>query len=470
MANSRKSPIAEASPRAPEGAGAPVPDPLEHLVAAALSRAGVGAGARVAVALSGGADSMALLEIIHRLRAHLSITPMALHVHHGLSPHAGQWAQLCRQACAERDLPFELCQVHVRRAPGASLEECARDLRYQCFARCDADVLLLAHHLDDQCETFLLRLLRGAGLHGLAAMPVARPLPDGPLLLRPLLAATRAQLRAYATRRALKWIEDESNDDRALTRNYLRAEVLPRMAARFPGYRQVVARAVDGLSEAAHILDELAGTDLQAATLDGDLQLDRLAALGDARALNALRAYLMARGCRPPARAHLWETWRQLRDAAPDARVRIRMGEGELRRYRGQLSWHQGWQRTPAAAGASSLWQGEARLTLPAGMGQLILHPVTGDGVRAVLMRPGEITVCQARGSMRLKCSAGHPSRSLKNLFQEAAVPPWVRAVTPVLRAGDHTLWVAGLGYDCRYRAAPAEAGLRLEWVSALPA
>lgn len=474
MASSRKSRIAESSAPGEGGtAGLSALDPLEHLVAGALTDAGLGPGARVAVALSGGADSMTLLEMVHRLRDRLAIVPVGLHVHHGLSPHAGQWASLCEQACRARAMEFNLCRVSVRRAPGESLEARARDLRYQCFARCDAAVLLLAHHLDDQCETFLLRLFRGSGLHGLLAMPAARGLGEGvaaqhsgaPRLLRPLLTATRSQVREYAARRGLYWVEDESNADTAFTRNYLRTQVLPLIEARFPGYRQVVARAITGLTDAAGILDDVAQADLRAAAQGDALRLECLARVGDARALNALRAFLALRGCRPPARAHLEEAWRQLRTAAPDTGVRIRVDQGELRRYRDALHWVPA--RPVRRDEGQIVWRGEERIALPDGMGELVLHRAMGEGIRISLMRTGEVIACRARPGMRLKRSPASPARTLKNLFQEAAVPPWTRAATPALRIGADTLWVAGLGYDCRHLALPDEAGLRVEWVSA---
>lgn len=477
MANSRKSPTAEsfrvrrrtASPDAGTGSV----DAIESRVEQVFSNAALRAGMRVCIALSGGLDSMVLLEIVHRLRSRLGIHLSALHVHHGLSAHAGQWAEFCRQACESRGIAYEMQRVDVRAVDGASLEARARDLRYACFATVEADVLLLAHHLDDQCETFFLRLLRGSGLHGLLGMPASRPLAPaatapplaGVMMLRPLLDITRTQLHEYATVCGLRWVQDESNDDTALTRNYLRAEVLPRIEARFPAYRKAIARALDSLNDAAAIVDRQAHMDLDAANLQGSLRVNSLAALDSGRALNALRTYLAQRGCRAPSRALLLEAWRQLRDAGPDAQVHVSIGQGELRRYRDAIHW----APLPAAltAVAPCLWLGEARLAWLPGRGELRFHAAHGKGIRAVSMPPARVAVVHAVGNMRLKPDATRPSRTLKNLFQEHAVPPWIRQVTPVLRAGGNTLWVGGLGYDCRHLAAPNEAGFQVEWISA---
>lgn len=474
MANSRKSPTAESSRRRRradecDAVAGPL-HPLESQVANVFAHEALGSGARLCIALSGGLDSMVLLEIVHRLGARLDIALSALHVHHGLSAHADQWAAFCRQACESRKIDYAMRQVDARATCGASLEARARELRYACFAAVDADVVLLAHHLDDQCETFFLRLLRGSGLHGLLGMPASRALAEpvrpsaGVMLLRPLLAATRAQLRDYANMRGLRWIEDESNDDTAFSRNYLRAEVLPRIEARFPAYREAIARAMASLADAADIVDRQARADLDAATSCGTLRVEILAALDTGRALNALRTYLAQQGCAAPARVRLLEAWRQLLNAGADAQVRVAFGQGELRRYRDEIHWA---PSSPVSFPvAPSLWSGETRLAWLPSHGELRFHAAVGEGIRAASMPPAHVAVVRAMGNMRLKPDAARPSRTLKNLFQEHAVPPWIRQVTPVLRTGGNTLWVGGLGYDCRYLAAPGEAGVRVEWLA----
>ena len=217
----------------------------------------------IVVALSGGRDSIALLDALALLRSELGIALSALHVHHGLSPNADAWTAFCEEQCAARDVPLAVHRVRVERVPGASLEATARAARYAALATADADIVALAHHADDQAETLLLQLLRGAGPHGLAAMPAERASSTGPLLLRPLLTLPRTAIDAYAAARGLAWVDDESNANTAVKRNFIRHEIAPRLAAAFPGYSATLARAARHQAEAAQLLDDLARLDAQ---------------------------------------------------------------------------------------------------------------------------------------------------------------------------------------------------------------
>src|ERR1700681_246883 len=196
----------------PDAADRAVIDAARDAVIAARERQGQSAAAmRIAVALSGGRDSMVLLDALARLAPEAGITLSALHVHHGLSPHAEAWVAFCADECAKRGVPFTVHRPKVERRGGASLEATARTARYTALASAPVDFVALAHHADDQAETLLLQLLRGAGPHGLAAMPTLRPMPGGAMLLRPFLALSRATIGAYATARRLGWVDVESN-------------------------------------------------------------------------------------------------------------------------------------------------------------------------------------------------------------------------------------------------------------------
>jgi len=242
-----------------------------------------------------------------------------------------------------------------------------------------ADYVVLAHHLDDQVETVFLNLLRGSGVRGLAGMPMARGGGEGPRLLRPLLEVPRAVILDYARARGLQWVEDESNRDPALTRNFLRQEILPRIEARFPAYRQAVLRASRHLAEADSLLDELGFMDLRPHLKDGRL---RVAALGDlalSRAKNLLRVFLKAQGAPLPDAARLDEMLHQLLSASPDARVEILWGGFALRRYRGE-AWVEPARSLPAADWVRP-WRGENRLELPELDCVLEFEPTVGEGI-----------------------------------------------------------------------------------------
>ena len=224
----------------------------------------------VTVALSGGVDSVVLLHLLHRARLEKSFNLAVVHVNHQISPHAADWAEFCSTLCATWHIPLVLKTIQVPRRAKAGLEGAARSLRYRAFAELDTDCLLLAQHMDDQAETVLLNLLRGAGVRGAAAMPVVRDQASEisdqasgvgrqekrAVIVRPLLDIPRAALVAYAKKHRLAWIEDESNAEVAFARNYLRHAVLPVIEQRFPAYRQTLARSAQHFAEADALLDE----------------------------------------------------------------------------------------------------------------------------------------------------------------------------------------------------------------------
>lgn len=274
------------------------------------------------IAFSGGLDSSVLLHLLADWARHEDLPPLsAIHVHHGLQPAADAWPEYCAQFCARLDIPLEVVRVQV--APGASLEQAARRVRYAAFAERlgSGEVLLGAQHRDDQAETLLLRLLRGAGVRGLAAMPASRPLGQGSLV-RPLIDCSRAELQAYAQSHGLAWVEDPSNADERFSRNFLRRQVMPLLAERWPQMTASLARSASHLSEAQQLLDELAEMDLLAArgvcALPWlplpSLDLSAVTALSDARQRNLLRHWL-APLTRLPDSDH-WAGWCDLRDAS----------------------------------------------------------------------------------------------------------------------------------------------------------
>ena len=224
-------------------------------------------GSRVVVGLSGGVDSVVLLDLACRLAARRRFAVRAIHINHQLQKPADAWARFCRRLCRARGVPLTVARVDVPR--GDSLEGAARTLRYQHYFRQQADIVLLAHHADDQAETVLLQLLRGTGLRGMAAMPYGpreagvRHRRDGPMpvIVRPLLSSTRADIETYARRRKLEWIEDPSNADIYYQRNYVRQILMPAVAERFPAYRDALTRAARHAGEAVGLLDELAVID-----------------------------------------------------------------------------------------------------------------------------------------------------------------------------------------------------------------
>jgi len=420
---------------------------------------------RLVAGLSGGVDSVVLLDILARVARKLRCRLSALHVNHQLSPNARRWEAFCGRLCRARRIPFRSVKVDVQR--GDSIEAAARAARYAVFARQECEYIVLAHHRDDQVETLLLQLLRGAGVKGLAAMPLLRiqdpgsRIPD-PGILRPLLDVTREEILEYARDRGLEWVEDESNQDMYFLRNFVRHEVLPVIARRFPAYRATLARAAGHLAEAARVLDELASADAAGELADGTLSIAALRRLPPARGRNLLRYFLASRGVTMPGTERLDEALRQALTAKQDARVLVELGDFTLRRHAGRL--HLVRARGVPPAHYEKLWRGEKKMALPELGGVLTLARATGSGISLSRLGGGVVTIRLRRGGERLQPNCRRPRRSLKNLLQEARMPPWQREYIPLIFCGGKLVWAARIGVDCAFQAAAGEAAVEPTW------
>ena len=443
MASSRKSPGNSAL--------------LAHVTA--VLKPHVKRGDRLVAGLSGGVDSVVLLDVLRRLSKKLSFELAALHVNHQINPAAGRWAAFCRASCKQHGVALTVARVTVPR--GNSLEAAARAARYRAFAALPANFIALAHNLDDQAETVVLQLLRGAGVKGLSAMPIVRTHSRlTPAILRPLLEIPRSVIEAYARRRKLRWIEDDSNADLAFDRNFLRHEVMPVIARRYPAYRKTLLRASRNLAEAAQLLDELAAADAQLTA--GGLKVPGLRRLSTPRAKNVLRHFLAAHGVAMPNAARLDECVRQLLSPRA-ARATIELGDHEMRRYADELRVIA--KSTPPPRNFRLTWRGESRLRLPELGGTLVLKKGRGAGISLERFAAQPVTVRLRQGGERIQPHPRRPRRSLKNLLQEARVPPWLRDRLPLLFCGDELAWAAGIGVGRRFQAKPGEASVQPRWV-----
>jgi tRNA(Ile)-lysidine synthase len=434
---------------------------LPGKVAEALASA-IFPGAHLVLGLSGGLDSVTLLALLQRLAPTLEFSLRAVHVNHGISPNAARWTEFCAALCDRSRIPLQLETVNIMPYRGLGLEGAARRARYEVFARIDADFVVLAQHRDDQAETLLLRLLRGSGLRGLAAMPPLRSLAGARArVLRPLLAASRSEIEAYARSQELAWVEDESNADTLRRRNFLRHEVLPLLERQFPSAGETIARAAGHLAEARELLDEMARADLErcgGSTLDASLLLG----LGVSRAKNLLRYWCESNDIQALAAARINELMRQLRVSRPDARVAMALPGWNFLLHRGKLHLE------PAAAAVerdfNETWDGANAVPLLGLGGALKFKPEEGRGVSVAKLRSAPVTVRLRRGGERLRLDPRRPRRTLKNLFQERGVPPWRRDRLPLVFCGGDLVAVPGIGEACEFRAAPGEAGLIVTW------
>jgi len=413
---------------------------------------------------------MALLDALSTLAPELGLTLSALHVHHGLSINADAWAIFCGDECAQRGVPLTVQRALIRRVAGKSLEAEARAARYAALAAADADIVALAHHADDQAETLLLQLLRGAGPHGLAAMPEQRPMRKGPALLRPFLALPRAAIDAYAAARGLAWVDDESNANTGVKRNFIRHDVAPRVAAAFPGYPATLVRAAAHQAEAARLIDELAQYDAQGAIADDPVAgatLDRaaliaLAARAPHRARNLLRWFLRQHELSAPSAARLAAMLDQLSRAAPDARVRLVHAGAELGFHRGRIAVH-----APKVAPFTVPWAGETRLALPHGTLEFV--PGSMDGTGQAALDSNGVTVRTRSGGERIRLAHDRPRRALKGLLQDAGMPPWQRESLPLVFCGEALAVVPGIGVDVAFQATAGAPGYEIRWRPGAP-
>jgi tRNA(Ile)-lysidine synthase len=290
------------------------------------------AGQTLVAGLSGGVDSVVLLHSLRDAASRRQISLACLHVHHALSPYADRWEDHCRALCAAWRIDLTVERVEVERDSPDGLEAAARRARHAAFARMPGDWIVLAHHRDDQAETLLFNLLRGAGVRGAAAMAETNG-----RLLRPLLGVGRDAIEDYAREHGLRWIEDESNADTRFARNHLRHEVLAGLEARFPGSAANLAAAARRFGEAQTLLDDLAVLDLGAHAATFPLDLTVLKSLVEPRARNVLRFLLQRRYIGIPSEERLREFLRQLLHAAPDRHPSVIFGQWRIRRRAGQI-------------------------------------------------------------------------------------------------------------------------------------
>ncbi|MEO7496187.1 MAG: tRNA lysidine(34) synthetase TilS [Massilia sp.] len=436
----------------------------------------------LAIAYSGGLDSSVLLRLAHGYAREQGVPLFAFHVHHGLSPNADAWLAHCEQECAALGVTFDARRVTLQKGKSGT-EAAARKLRYAALGdMCEAhgaQLMLTAHHLDDQAETVLLQLLRGSGTAGLSGMDAANAAPDllgNPELVmaRPLLPVSRGELEAYAAANGITYIEDESNSDARYARNALRHKVMPALAAAFPGFQERFARSAAHAQSAQRLLEEMAAADL-VDCLDGDcIDVARLRAMSRDRAQNMLRYWFGTRRLPMPSTAWLGEMVTQLVEARPDAQLLVTHPDCHIRRHRDRL------YITPKLAdlagmrdpddegvivkeGEQFLWRGETELAFPA-YGGVLFFEQAEQGIDPAWLRAQTLTIDFRKGGERLKLAANRPTRSLKYHYQAMDVPAWERPRLPTVSAGRDLLFAAGIGMDCQHLLEGRGGLIRLRW------
>ena len=446
---------------------------------------------RLVVAFSGGVDSTAVLAALAAERPK-ALRVRAAHVNHGLHPNAAKWSEHCRAVAHGLGVQLEVLTAKVVRPAGVSLEAAARDARYAVLAQAleTGEFLLTAHHEDDQLETVLLQLFRGAGMAGLAAMPDIAPFGGG-WLVRPLLPRSRAELQEWVRSAGLSWVEDDTNADETLDRNYLRRRVVPLLRERWQGVGSAVSRSARHAAEAQRLLDMIASRDVERAASGAGLFVPALRALQPDRRRNALRFWIARAGARMPDTSRLEELAGPVIDARPDSSPRVTWGDVEVRRHADVLSINAtGGRGARAVAGAGRgpdaqrgggaqrgddarrsndaqravdppvidwPWRSVSVLELPEAGGTLELKadphgPIDLDTI------PATVTVRRRQGGERLRPRRGGPRRTLKSLLQESHLPIGERARLPLVFSGTSLLAVGALWVDESIQVTPGTA------------
>ncbi len=439
------------------------------------------------IAYSGGLDSTVLLHAAARMcAAEGSYRLRAVHIDHQLQAASGQWREHCARTAAALQVEFLALKVEVARDSHQGLEASARTARYAALQALllPGEALLTAHHADDQLETVLLALMRGAGLRGMGAMPSRQPCGEG-WLVRPLLESTRAELEAWARAQQVRWLDEPSNESLGFDRNYLRHRILPLLYQRWPAAPRSAARSAAHLGEAERMLDALAAADCAQAACGTCLRVDALAALDSARRRNVMRHWIRRHDLLAPSTRKLATIEHDMLRARQDRNPCVQWEGGEIRRYRGLLYCLR--PRADLDARQAILWQVDRPVALPAQLGHLRLAAIeaahfpgaaagrntdersAGDAGR----RPVALAVAKLVQPLQIRFRSGGESlrpagdvhrRKLKKLLQSSAVLPWWRERLPLIYSDGRLAAVGDLWIAQEFAAEAGEPAARIVW------
>jgi tRNA(Ile)-lysidine synthase len=405
-----------------------------------------------------------LLHLLHQLQKTHHFTLKASHVHHGLSKNADKWVKFCEKLCAKLSISLDVNYIQLPQKKALGIEGEARRLRYEKLLQTKTDLVVLAHHEDDQAETFLLQLIRGAGVKGLSSMA---HFDDRRRLWRPLLNASRTDIESYAKKHQLKWIEDESNLNTDFDRNFIRSKILPILKNRFTHIIKVISRSASHLAEAQHLLDDLAELDLKSYLKSSNykrkLQVKTLEKLSLSRAKNVLRYWLEINDQLMPSKDLLDECLRQALIAKKDATIKIQLSKDfEIRRYKDEIYIVKKNQKSNK--NYEIIWKGESEILLPNGA-QLNFKKVKGRGINFKFLDHQKLKIRNRQGGEFFKPDSKRPTKKIKQLLQESDVPPWEREFFPMIFIGNELAAVPNFGIDQKYQAGPQTTGLEVNLI-----
>ena len=417
---------------------------------------------KVNVALSGGCDSMVLLFALKQLQVELNLSLKASYIDHGLSKNSFDWQVLCRKACKDMDIPFETESINIEKIPELGIEGAARELRYQTLARLsDGMIVATAHHENDQAETLLLQLIRGAGLKGLAGMPEFDHLKK---IWRPMLKVQRHDIESFALKNHIQYIEDESNEDIRFDRNFLRKEILPKLYERFPHAANTISRSASLIAEGLNLQQSIAEDDslLYFSENFRRLNLKMIQNLSQERVINLVRWWLERNQQKMPSFKVMQEIYKQIKTIRKDGQIIINISQDtSIQAYKNEL-----WlvPITENQKDYEIYWHGESEIMLP-DMSRLLFKKSKGQGISMKKLGTDTIRIQNRKGGERFKPIHNQPTRTLKYLLQKSKFPPWEREELPMLFIEDLLVAVPSFGVDYNYDANSLEDSYQIKWI-----
>jgi tRNA(Ile)-lysidine synthase len=419
---------------------------------------------KIIIAFSGGADSHVLLHLCSVLQQQYSyISFMSVHIDHGLQASSIEWSSHCEKVSSDLGVKFCTKAVNAIDENGEGPEQAARHARYGALRTYmdSKTVLLTAQHQDDQAETLLLQLLRGAGVNGLASMPRTASFGDG-LIGRPFLAVSKQEIIAYAEQYKLDWIEDPSNKDVSLSRNFLRQEVIPLIQQKWPAFSKTTARTASHCSEVMLLLSDYVSPHFQDENA-GELELKPIRCLSSEKQRLVIREWLTRNDVRLPSQKVLNQMQAIIQDPAIKSSL-IEWGGYQLRLFNNIFYLL---NQTEEAILLDTTWDGE-HVDLPNNLGQLGIKPVVGFGVNKALWDKSKVRIGPRLGGEKIKLPGRSGTKSLKKLLNESSIFPWVRASLPLIFINDELVAVADLWVAEAFLAKGDEEGYEIEWLHPL--
>ena len=416
----------------------------------------------VSVALSGGIDSLVILHALSELKLKLKLKLSAIHINHDLSKDADDWLAFCHKECKKLGVPFVSEKVNIKPNLSMGIEAAARKSRYQSLEIHRKGILVLGHHQNDQAETLLLQLFRGSGLNGLAAMPSFDKERN---IWRPLLKINRTVIKSYAEENNLNFIEDESNSNSKFDRNFLRNEILPLIQTRYPNIINTISRSSENIAEGLNLHKAIAKEDANLYFTGNKerLSLSMLKVLEKERVINLIRWWLDVNKQLMPSKKIINELYNQIKVVKKDSQINIHISsEMSVRAYNDFL-----WlvKITKEKNSYDLIWKGEEIFQLP-GSSKLLFKPTLGKGISLEKVGSSILRIQNRKGGERFKPKRDQPTRTLKYLLQKMNMPPWERAILPIIYSEDTLVAVPNYGIHHEFVADEDKIGLTIEWVN----